>query len=373
MAHPLRVLQLLPALHAGGVERSTLEISAALVQGGHESWVVSAGGRLVAELQAAGGRHIAHAIGRKAPRTLRHVLTLRRLITELRPDIVHARSRLPAWLAWMALHSLPAATRPRFVTTVHGLNSPGAYSAIMTRSDRVICVSQCVLDHVRRHYPATPPARLAVIPRGLDTAHYHPAFRPDPAWRDEFVRNVPLAAEGLLLTLPGRGTRLKGHSEAIQLLADLRDRGLDARLLLLGARESGREHYLRELLATARRLGVGDYLAITPFRTDAREVMAISQLVLQLSSRPEAFGRTVTEALSLGRPVLGYDHGGVGELLAEHFPPGRVPLHDRAELAERAVALLREPPDLRAVHPPSLHDMQTQTLSLYRSLLEAPR
>lgn len=359
-------------MQAGGVERSTLEISAALVREGHESWVVSAGGRLVTELQEAGGRHLAHAIGRKALRTLRHVLTLRKLCIELRPDIVHARSRLPAWLAWLALRSLPKSSRPRFVTTVHGLNSPGAYSAIMTRGDRVICVSRCVLEHVRRHYPATPTERLEVIPRGLDTAIYHPSFRPDSAWREAFLHSVPLAAEGLLITLPGRGTRLKGHEEAIQLLADLRDQGLDARLLLLGAREPGREHYLRELLAKAGRRGVSDYVAITPFRADAREIMAISHLVLQLSSRPEAFGRTVTEALSLGRPVLGYDHGGVGELLAEYFPDGRVPLHDRLALTERAAALLRTPPDMREVQPPTLHEMQARTLALYRSLAEAP-
>jgi glycosyltransferase involved in cell wall biosynthesis len=240
----------------------------------------------------------------------------------------------------------------------------------MTQGERVICVSRCVSDHVRRHYPGTPPSRLTVIPRGVDRAHYHHGFRPEPGWRAEFVRSVPLAAEGLLLTLPGRGTRLKGHAEAIQLLADVRQQGLDARLLLLGAREAGREHYVRELLAKAHRLGVGDYLAVTPFRPDAREVMAISHLVLQLSSRPEAFGRTVTEALSLGRPVLGYDHGGVGELLATHFPAGRTALHDREALATRAVALLREPPDMQAVQPPSLVDMQAQTLALYRELID---
>ena len=372
MSHPLRVLQLLPALHGGGVERSTLEISAALVRAGHESWVVSAGGRLVDDLLAHGGRHIAHSIGRKSLRTLRHVLTLRRLILELRPDIVHARSRLPAWLAWLALHSLPARTRPRFVTTVHGLNSPGAYSAIMTRGDCVICVSGCVREHLRRHYPAVSDARIQVIPRGLDTTYYFADFRVDPSWHAEFVQAIPIAAQGLLLCLPARGTRLKGHRDAIQLLADVRARGLDARLLLLGAREAGREQYLRELLRFAHQLAVSDFLAITPFRADAREVMAVSHLVLQLSSKPEAFGRTVTEALSLGRPVLGYDHGGVGELLAEHFPAGRVPVHDRHALTEHAVALLREPPDMGKVQPPTLQAMQAATLAVYASLRGRP-
>src|SRR5690606_17282294 len=117
----LTVVQLLPALHSGGVERSTLEIAAALVAAGHRSIVISAGGRLVESLQAAGSEHIELPVGRKsllaAPGTMRR---LRGWLARIQPDIVHARSRLPAWMAWFALRGLPA-PKPRFVTTVHGL------------------------------------------------------------------------------------------------------------------------------------------------------------------------------------------------------------------------------------------------------------
>ena len=142
-------MQLLPALNAGGVERSTLEIGAALVAAGHRSVVVSAGGRQVEQLLAQGSEHVALDIGRKSVFALRHVGALRRLFADLKPDIVHARSRLPAWLAWRALRK-PPASKTHFVTTVHGLNSPGWYSAIMTRGERVICVSNTVRDHVLR-------------------------------------------------------------------------------------------------------------------------------------------------------------------------------------------------------------------------------
>ena len=133
----LTVVQLLPALESGGVERSTLEIAEALVQAGHRALVVSAGGRLVPKLQALGGEHITLDIGRKSLLTLRHALTLRALFARENVDIVHARSRLPAWLAVVALRGIKAkspATRPRLVTTVHGLNSPSRYSAVMTRA-----------------------------------------------------------------------------------------------------------------------------------------------------------------------------------------------------------------------------------------------
>ncbi|MBP7599068.1 MAG: glycosyltransferase, partial [Pseudoxanthomonas sp.] len=164
----LTVVQLLPALESGGVERSTLEIADALVRAGHRAVVVSAGGRLVPTLQASGAEHITLDIGRKSLLTLRHVPALRRLFAEVGADIVHARSRLPAWIGLRALRGMPAPSRPRFVTTMHGLNSPGRYSAVMTRGERVICVSDTVRRYLLQHYPRTDPDRLVVIPRGID-------------------------------------------------------------------------------------------------------------------------------------------------------------------------------------------------------------
>src|SRR5690606_25764937 len=148
MSRALTVVQLLPALESGGVERSTLEIADALVRGGHRAVVVSAGGRLVPRLAESGATHVTLDIGRKSPATLRTVRPLRAWLAREGADIVHARSRLPAWIGWRALRGMPAASRPRFVTTVHGLNSPSRYSAIMTRGERVICVSGTVRDYV---------------------------------------------------------------------------------------------------------------------------------------------------------------------------------------------------------------------------------
>ena len=172
----------------------------------------------------------------------------------------------------------------------------------------------------------------------------------------------------MLLTLPGRGTRLKGHADAIELLAGLATRGLDCRLLLVGAREAGREDYIAELEALAQQRGVADRVVITPPRSDVREIYAISNLVLQLSNKPEAFGRTVLEALALCRPVCGYAHGGVGELLAELYPEGRVPPGDITRLIERAAELLRVAPPIAPLKSFRLADMQAATLALYSQL-----
>ncbi len=368
----LTVVQLLPALASGGVERSTLETAGALVRAGHRAIVVSAGGRLVPALEKIGGEHIALEIGRKSPVTLRHVGALRRLFVRDRIDIAHARSRVPAWLGWFALRGIDKNRRPAFVTTVHGLNSPSRYSAIMTRGDRVICVSATVRDYVLHHYPRTDPGKLRVIPRGIDPSAFPRVGRPDAASRGWLAsEHQALAGNGPLLLLPGRGTRLKGHADAVTLLAALRRDGIDARLWMPGTREAGRERYIAELERQAVSLGVSAALVITPPTSRIAEAYAASDLVLQLSRKPEAFGRTVIEALSVGRPVLGWAHGGVGELLEELQPQGAVQPFDANALVIAATALLAQPPAPPATMPYTLHAMQDATLAVYDELVSS--
>jgi glycosyltransferase involved in cell wall biosynthesis len=363
----LTVVQLLPALENGGVERSTVEIAQALTRAGHRALVVSNGGRMVDALRAAGGEHVALDIGRKSPATLRHVWSLRRLFDDLKPDIVHARSRLPAWLAWLALRSRRG---PKLVTTAHGLYSPGRYSGIMTRGERVICVSSTVRDHLLANWPHTDPDRLVVIERGIEPANFVADQARIPAWREQLAGQYPALATGPLLLLPGRGTRLKGHDVAIELLAALRVLGIPACLWMPGAREPGREAYVNELESLAKSRGVSEYLAVTVAESDMARIYAVSDVVLQLSNKPEAFGRTVLEALAARRPVVGWAHGGVGELLARYFPVGAVALGDFPGLvAATCVALDGRMPVNNAVLP-SLTWMQAQTLKVYDSLLD---
>lgn len=367
----LTVVQLLPALEAGGVERSTIEIAQALVRAGHRALVVSAGGRLVPELEAAGASHHTLDIGRKSLLTLRHVPALRRLLQAVGADIVHARSRLPAWLGWRALRGLPVDRRPRWVTTVHGLNSPSRYSAIMASGERVICVSRTVRDYVCHHYPQTRKDALRVIPRGIDPRDFPRSTHPDRAARASVAGQFPaLSGNGPLLLLPGRGTRLKGHGDALALLAALRAAGMDARLWMPGAREAGRERYLAELERETAAHGIADAVAITPSTSAIARAYAASDLVLQLSRKPEAFGRTVLEALSVGRPVLGWDHGGAGEVLGQLAPEGAVPPFELQALAARARMLLAAPPDPPVTIPYTLSAMQDATLSVYDELYD---
>jgi glycosyltransferase involved in cell wall biosynthesis len=382
MTRPLTVLQLLPALESGGVERSTLEIAEALARAGHRALVVSAGGRLLPALRDTGAEHITLDIGRKSPMTLRHVRALRSLCVREHVDIVHARSRLPAWIGRFALRGWPQGAhpgvpgppdpKPHFVTTVHGLNSPSRYSAVMAKGERVICVSRTVRDYVLQHYPATDPAILRVIPRGIDPAAFPRAPLPDRAARARVAATHPrLGGDGPLLLMPGRGTRLKGHADALSLLAALRSDHIDARLWMPGARDPTRVDYIAELEAHAASLGIADAVAITAPTDTIADAYAASDLVLQLSRKPESFGRTVIEALSVGRPVLGWAHGGVGELLDALWPAGAIAPFDAAALHAAARTLLANPAPLPVTIAQailadySLQAMQDATLAVY--------
>jgi len=368
MVQPLTVLQILPELEGGGVERGTLEVAQALVQAGHRSLVMSAGGRMVAALTAAGSEHLRWRVDRKSLLTLLLVRRLRHLLIERQVDIVHVRSRVPAWVAWLAWRGMDPATRPRLVTTVHGLYSVNAYSRIMTRGERVIAVSNTVRDYIVKNYPGVDQSVIRLIPRGVDAKEFPYGMQPSPGWLANWYGSHPQLLDKRVLTLPGRITRLKGHHDFITLIGALKQRGLAVHGLVVGGEDSRRTAYADELRARVVKEGLEDDISFIGHRKDVREIYAVSDLVLSLSTRPESFGRTVLEALSLGRPVVGYDHGGVGEVLGEVYPDGCVALGDATALYERVIEFLDHPPAVPRMHRFTLNNMLSGTLALYEEL-----
>lgn len=362
----MKVVQVLPALEAGGVEQGTLEVARHLVARGHQSLVVSAGGRLVERLTREGSRHFALPVGRKSLRTLALVPRLRRWLREENPDLLHLRSRVPAWVVLLAWRGLPANARPRLVTTFHGFYSVSRWSAVMTRGERVICVSQAIHDHIRARYPEVDPAILRVIPRGIDPALFPHGHRPSPAWLEAFHREFPAVRGKRLVTLPGRVTRLKGHEDFLEVLRALDDPAVHG--LIAGGAQPEKQAYLTELEARIGALGLRERVTLTGHRSDLREVLAVSDVVVSLTTQPESFGRTTLEALGLGRPVVGYAHGGVGEILAAVLPAGQVPPGDPAAAAARVREFLDRPPAVPAEQPFTLRRMLDSTLAVYREL-----
>jgi glycosyltransferase involved in cell wall biosynthesis len=366
---PLKVLQVLPELNSGGVERGTLEVAAHLVGQGHESVVLSAGGRLVPDLEAAGSRHLALPVHKKSPFTLLQVGKVRDLLRRERPDILHLRSRLPAWICWLAWRRLDPATRPRLVTTVHGFNSVGGYSAIMTRGEKVICVSNAVRDFVLESYPATEPGKLTVIHRGIDPAQYRRGHKPAPEWIANWEAEFPETSGKRLLVLPGRLTRLKGHGEFIELISHLRGTHPDVHGVIVGGAHPHKKEYANSLRELVRSLHLDGCITFTGQRSDLREILAVATLTFSLTQKSESFGRTVLESLALGTPVIGYEGGGVGEILDVLLRDGAIPRNPDALLTKTTEFLARSPANRIPVeHPFTLDAMLGSTLGLYQSL-----
>jgi glycosyltransferase involved in cell wall biosynthesis len=341
---PLSIVQLLPDLESGGVERGTLEISKSAVDRGWNSWVVSRKGRLVDELIADGGHHIDWGIGGKHPWTLRWVPRLMRFCRENRIDILHARSRMPAWVAYLAWRMMPPTARPFFVTTVHGLNSVNVYSRIMTRGERVIAVSKTAHEFVMKNYPDVDKKRIELIYRGVDDRAFPSGYKPDSAWMANWYNQFPQLRNSNLILLPGRISRRKGHSEFVDLVESLRVKLPNVVGMIIGGWGAKQNAYVNEIKSKIDQKGLKDAILWAGHRSDMKEIYAASDLVLSLSRKPESFGRTIVEALSMGVRCAGLDHGGVGEILERMYPQGRLEMSGDPRSWAESVQTLLSPP-----------------------------
>lgn len=364
----LTVLQTLPALHSGGVERGTLEIARALVKAGHRSIVVSNGGQLVEQLEREGSEHITMPVHRKSLASLFQIRPFRRLLAELQPDIVHARSRIPAWIAWLALRQMNSHNRPRFVTTVHGMYSVSFYSAIMTKGEVVIAVSDAVRQYVLNNYPSCPPEHIRLIYRGADTGEFPYGMQPDVEWLQNWRNTFPQLTGKTILGFPGRLSRVKGHETFLNLIRALKADYPDLHGLIIGGAETAKESYANELQQRVHQLGLSDSVTFTGHRNDMNRVLTQCDLVLSLRITPEAFGRTTLEPLRLGKPVIGWDIGGVGEMLRLIFPFGAVPEGREDILEARVRDWLSDPRHPSESTEFQLNTMCHQTLAVYAQL-----
>ena len=369
----ITVMQLLPALHSGGVERGTLEIAQALIEQGHRAVVVSNGGPMVAQLTQIGAEHITLPVGEKRLSTLAVIPKLRRLLKQYKIDVLHLRSRLPAWTGYLAWKSLPQAERPGLVTTVHGPYSVNRYSAIMTQGQRVIAVSNMIRDYIAENYPKVDMRRVEVIHRGVDPVAFPYGYKPDSDWRAQFFAEFPQTKGKRLLTLPGRLTRWKGGTTFIDLIEQLVCDYPDIHGVMVGGSDPRRAAFETELRERIAKRGLQEHITLTGTRTDLKEIMAISTLVFSLANEPEAFGRTTLESLSLGVPVVGFDHGGVGEQLDAIFPQGKVPVNNTIQLRSITAALLDHPEAPKQHHPFTLQYMTRRTLAVYQQVINGLR
>lgn len=380
--HGRTVLQVVPEMKSGGVERGAVEIAAALVQAGACALVASAGGRMVAELEGAGGVHAKLPLASKNPLTIyANIAALADLARDNGVDVIHARSRAPGWSALLAARRVGCA----FVTTYHGAYNedlPGKrlYNSVMAKGDRVIAISDFIARLIaERHGVAG--ERVRVIPRGADLARFTPA-RVAPE-RVAALR----AAWGLdgetraIVMLPGRLTRWKGQTVLIDAMATL-PRGRALALIVGGEKGAGAltgGPYETELRARAAELGVADDLRLVGPIADMPAALMLADLVVSASTDPEAFGRVAVEAQAMGKPVLASAHGGSTETVAQAETGWLTPPGDAAALAAALAQALEAGPAAwvrlgaagraRVEARFSVARMQAATLALYAELL----
>jgi glycosyltransferase involved in cell wall biosynthesis len=308
---PPCVLQVIPALVSGGVERGTVDLARALVESGWTAIVASAGGPMERELARAGATHVTLPLATKSPFGIRrNARALIEVIRQHRVDIVHARSRAPAWSGWMAAN----ATRRHFVTTFHNAYSLGTrfkhrYNSVMARGERVIAISDYVAEHVTANY-GVGPNRLRTIARGVDLK----TFNPDRVGGDRVVAlaNQWRVPDGhAVVMLPGRLTRWKGGLDFIEAIARLGRR--DICCVLVGAEQ--RRGFRRELERTIEQSGVMGLFRIVDDCRDMPAAYVLADVVVSASTDPEGFGRVPVEGQAMGRPVVATDHGGARETI----------------------------------------------------------
>ena len=375
------LLQVIPALVSGGAERTTLEVAAGFRAAGGRSVVVSSGGPMADELEAAGSTHIRLPAASKNPLVIaENARTLSLLIESEGATLIHARSRAPAWSALMAARR----TETPFITTYHGAYRARSalkklYNSVMVRGDAVIANSQFTYDAVASQYRGKAyfnEAKMTVIPRGADLSRFEPSLISE----ERLAGPQSFFGTGLRVLLPGRFTSWKGHEVLIDAAAEItRTNPHHTMSFVAIGRQDDKLEYVEGLRRKIDEAGLAGEFQLLPATDDMPAWIAASDVVVSASTEPEAFGRVAVEAQAIGRPIIASGHGGSLETVNSEktgllVPPGDAQalaqallkvndlgVDGRREMGERGMAHAREKFTVEA--------MVASTLTVYRDLI----
>lgn len=365
-------------MEGGGVERGTVEMATAIEAAGWKSVVVSAGGKMVYELEKVGAKHITLPVHSKNPAVIwKNIKRIRQVIAQENVDLVHARSRAPAWSAMVAARK----SNVPFVTTFHAAYTRGGfaknwYNSVMSRGTKVIAISNFIAGHIAENYQISP-EKIVIIPRGVDCRRFNPAAV-------SAERIIKMASDWVLpdgvpvIMMPGRLTRLKGHTDLIEALAQIP--GGNFLALFVGA-GSGREAYRAELNKLVIEKGLQGKVQIKDYCSDMSAALMLADVVVSATTVPEGFGRVAVEAQAMGRPVVATAHGGSLETVKHGETGWLVPVGDVAAMASAIRTALELPAAEREIIADNtrqfvmknftVEKMCSSTLDVYRSVLGA--
>ncbi|SEA10442.1 Glycosyltransferase involved in cell wall bisynthesis [Desulfuromusa kysingii] len=339
----MKILQVTAALEQGGVERGTVEMAAFIVSQGVESFVASQGGRLVAELESQGSSHFNLPLAQRNPVTLLlSALRLKKIILTENITLVHARSRAPAWAAYIACRL----TGVPFVTTFHGTHRiqnciKKSYNSVMTRGLRTIAISQFIKTHIMENYGISEQL-IDIAPRGFDPQR----ISPDKVTADQLnlLKKQWQLDDGVpIIALPGRLTRWKGQTLFLDALAQIKE--LQWQALIIGG-AGHKQAYLNELKEQAFSSGLSDRIVFTGDQANIVPFYALADIVVSASTEPEAFGRVAVEAQAMGKPIIASAHGGALETVRDGETGWLFKNNDAEDLADKLRLALATGTDL---------------------------
>ncbi len=378
---PAVVMQVIPALGAGGAEQGCIDVAAELVRAGATALIVSNGGYRLPEVLRAGAQHIHLPVHSKNPFIIwRNARKLNQLIKKHGVDIVHARSRAPAWSCYMACKG----TNARFMTTCHAPYNfkegfwgrlKQKYNASIAKGERVIAISHFVADYLRKYYNVDP-RNIRIIHRGIALEKFHPV-NVSPERMIKLSREWRLPDGMNIIMMPGRLTRWKGHHVLIDAMA--RINRPDTICVLIGS-DQGRKEYRQELEDTVKSRGLEGQIRIVDHCSDMPAAYMMAAVVVSASIDPEGFGRIAAEAQAMGRPVVATDHGGSRETIIRGETGWLVPPNDASVLASAITEALDLDPAHRSILATramahiadhfTREKMVAETLAVYSELLD---
>ena len=327
----MKTLQLVPAMEQGGVERGVVEVNRALVAAGWENVVVSAGGRLVDQIVADGGRHVTLDVKSKNPLTyFTRAAKLRKVLETERPDVVCAHSRVPAWLFLRANRRLGL----RWISFAHGANSVSWYSAVMTRGDLTVVPSTFMADYLKRNYGLAD-GRIRVIPRAIDREKFD-VEKLDRDFMAAKRREWGIDGKYVVMGV-GRITQLKGYDLLIRAVHEANEMyasgivptGMDPKpykLVIVGEAEALRKEVAADLLLLVKALEMEEQVVFAGNQRKIAECLSLANVLVSSNTvKPEAFGRSMAEALAMGRPVVAKAFGGALDIVEDGVNGALVP------------------------------------------------
>ncbi|MBF0385591.1 MAG: GT4 family glycosyltransferase PelF [Candidatus Omnitrophica bacterium] len=321
----MRILQILPELNVGGVERGTVDFAKYLVERGHGSVVVSNGGSLVESLEQSGSKHYSFPVHRKNLWVMfRMVKVLRSIIIKEKIDVVHARSRVPAWIAYFACRRTEAV----FITTCHGHYKNRLFSQVMGWSKLVIVPSHSVGQFMMRNYGVSSKS-LRYIPRSVDRDYF--AARPTPA-RNE---------SKCIISIVGRITPLKGHKFFLRAMVKVIRNIPFAKIWIIGESPQKKPGYRKELELLVRHLGIERNVEFLGNRKDIPELLAKTDVLVMSSIEPESFGRVILEGQAVGVPVIATKVGGVVDIIDHEVNGLLVAPKDVEAMANQVIRVIK--------------------------------